>query len=41
MRLRLCETREECEELLPSNVDGDVDMLFKFRHVGLFPAGMV
>ncbi|CAB4021386.1 spatacsin-like isoform X2, partial [Paramuricea clavata] len=35
---RLCQTTDECEELLSDGVDNEVDMLLKFRLVGLYPS---
>ncbi|XP_028406945.1 spatacsin-like [Dendronephthya gigantea] len=35
---RLCQTSEECDELTSEDIHQDVDMLLKFRLVGIFPS---
>jgi hypothetical protein len=39
--IRLCQSTDECEELLSDGVDNEVDMLLKFRLVGLYPSGKI
>ena len=39
--IRLCQSKDECEELLSDAVDREVDMLLKFRLVGLSPSGKI